>query len=68
MPEQFRSQQCIFRFENALSQQVYDFAGGIVVHATSGWSALALAYGLGRRQVQHSPKPEIGIIDEIQSL
>ena len=29
---------------------VIDFAGGIVVHATAGASALTLAYMLGRRQ------------------
>ena len=31
-------------------KQVIDFAGGIVVHATAGASALTLAWMLGRRQ------------------
>eukprot|EP00933_Yihiella_yeosuensis_P071504 TRINITY_DN7970_c0_g2_i1.p1 TRINITY_DN7970_c0_g2~~TRINITY_DN7970_c0_g2_i1.p1 ORF type:complete len:883 (-),score=189.94 TRINITY_DN7970_c0_g2_i1:200-2848(-) len=30
-------------------QGVVDFAGGIVVHSTSGWSALAIAKALGNR-------------------
>ena len=36
-------------FNPAASVRAIDFAGGIVVHMTSGWSALALCIVLGRR-------------------
>lgn len=35
---------------------VWDFAGGIVVHSTAGWSALATALALGPRQVKKDGK------------
>ncbi|CAE8665445.1 unnamed protein product [Polarella glacialis] len=34
------------------SQGVWDFAGGIVVHCTAGWSALATALALGPRRAK----------------
>lgn len=34
---------------------VFDFAGGIVVHATAGFAALASVYYVGRRHQKHNP-------------
>lgn len=34
---------------------VFDFAGGIVVHATAGFAALAAVYYVGRRHEKHHP-------------
>ncbi len=34
---------------------VFDFAGGITVHGTAGFAALASVYFVGRRQTTHEP-------------
>lgn len=37
-----------------MEQGVWDFAGGIVVHTTAGWSALAACLALGKRKVKEA--------------